>query len=140
MFDFTDSMLVTDETEGCMSKTLSSVELSLPHSASLIDLDGDCISDLFLTVKDTSSDKYFYEIYLRRDRSKADVYQENTSNQNGLNSYCLVARQEIDAGSVFKFADVDRDGMIDMVYTGSDLKLRILYNRLLNEMRHQQQN
>lgn len=40
----------------------------MPHSGSLIDLDGDCLSDLFLTVKDVSTGKQFYEIYLRREK------------------------------------------------------------------------
>jgi hypothetical protein len=48
-------MLVKDETEGCMSKTLPKQKLTTPHSASLIDLDGDCLSDLFLTVEDPST-------------------------------------------------------------------------------------
>lgn len=48
---FQSSMLVQDETVGCISKTIPSAILSTPHSASMIDLDGDCISDLFLTVQ-----------------------------------------------------------------------------------------
>ena len=61
-------MLVTDETQGCIQRKLPQVQLSLPHSSSLIDLDGDCLSDLFLTVKDVNTGKYFYEIYLRREK------------------------------------------------------------------------
>jgi hypothetical protein len=48
-------MLVRDETEGCISKSLAKQKLTTPHSASLIDLDGDCLSDLFLTVEDPST-------------------------------------------------------------------------------------
>lgn len=59
-------MLVTDETEGCISRTLPKATLSQPHSSSMIDLDGDCISDLFLTVTDGYTT--YYEIYLRRER------------------------------------------------------------------------
>jgi hypothetical protein len=65
-------MLVTDETEGCISRTLPHASLSQPHSSSLIDLDGDCVSDLFLTVYDHNSTKTFYEIYLRRERLVKD--------------------------------------------------------------------
>lgn len=61
-------MLIKDETVGCMSKTLPDATLSKPHSLSMIDLDGDCISDLFLTVKDGT--KTYYEIYLRRITTK----------------------------------------------------------------------
>lgn len=52
----------------------------------------------------------------------------------GLNTYCLVAREEVPAKSIFKFTDVDRDGMIDMVYS-NDLNMNIHYNKLPNEMR-----
>jgi predicted PilT family ATPase len=105
----------------------------MPHTSSLIDLDGDCLSDLFLTVKDVSTGNYYYEIYLRREQSTLmDI--ETEFNFTGLNSFCLVAREEIPEKSMFKFTDVDRDGMIDMIHS-YDLNLNIHYNRLLNEMR-----
>jgi hypothetical protein len=50
--DFDSSMLVQDETEGCLSRKTGTKKLSQPHSTSLIDLDGDCMSDLFMTVTD----------------------------------------------------------------------------------------
>lgn len=50
--DFDSSMLVTDETEGCISKKLNKKKLSMPHSTSMVDFDGDCLSDLFITVTD----------------------------------------------------------------------------------------
>ena len=45
-------MLVLDETEGCLQKKIGKRKLSTPHSTSMIDIDGDCMSDLFLTVTD----------------------------------------------------------------------------------------
>ena len=97
----------------------------------MIDLDGDCLSDLFLTVKDVSTGTYFYEIYLRREKATLSeaVDSENSETFTSLNSFCLVAREEIAAGSIFQFADIDRDGMIDMIYS-SGLNLNIHYNRL----------
>lgn len=41
---------------------------------------------------------------------------ETEFNFTGLNSFCLVAREEIPDKSMFKFTDVDRDGMIDMIH------------------------
>lgn len=76
----------------------------MPHSSSLIDLDGDCLSDLFLTVKDVSTGNYFYEIYLRREKGTLVDSTDSDSNDNtqtGLNSFCLVAREEIVQGSMF---------------------------------------
>lgn len=37
--------------------------LSIPHSASFLDLDGDCMPDLFLT-KERQDTSLFYEIYI----------------------------------------------------------------------------
>lgn len=118
--------------------------MTSPHSTTLVDLDGDCISDLFMTVKDKATGKQFYEIYLRRERAdslaeEVDNNKKDKSGLKGLNSYCLVAREPLPSGSrgLFSFTDVDRDGAIDMMYLskeGSDdpLNLYIHYNRLQN--------
>ena len=68
--DFDSSMLVQDETEGCLQRKTGIKKLSTPHSTSLIDLDGDCMSDLFMTVTDQLTGKSFYEIYLRREKAQ----------------------------------------------------------------------
>lgn len=60
-------MLIKDETVGCISSKIKGKKLSIPHSVSMIDLDGDCMSDLFLTVTDVSNGKSYYEIYHRRE-------------------------------------------------------------------------
>lgn len=65
----------------------------------MIDLDGDCLSDLFLTVKDVSTGKYYYEIYLRREQIQFTDTNQDT--QNAMNSFCLVAREEISPESIF---------------------------------------
>jgi integrin alpha FG-GAP repeat containing protein 1 len=63
-----DQAIPMDKPEqDCLTRSSSSVRLTSPHSVSLIDLDGDCMSDLFLTVEDTSSGRKFYEIWLRRE-------------------------------------------------------------------------
>ena len=54
----------------------------------------------------------------------------------GLNSYCLVSRELIPdtQKNLFSFADIDRDGMVDMLYlekSATDgLDLVIHYNQL----------
>ena len=94
-------MLDNDETDGCLQRKSGKRRLSSPHSVSLIDFDGDCLSDLFLTVTDASSGKNYYEIYLRRDKlDQLDSQDDYTSNSNfsdirGLNTFCLVTREEI---------------------------------------------
>jgi hypothetical protein len=61
-------LLVTDETEGCLVRKSGKRKLSNPHSTSLIDFDGDCMSDLFITTTDAATGKSYYEIYLRREK------------------------------------------------------------------------
>lgn len=41
--------------------------MTTPHSVSMVDFDGDCMSDLFMTVQDPSGEKKMYEIYIRRE-------------------------------------------------------------------------
>lgn len=41
-----------------------------------------------------------------------------------------MAREEIPENSIFQFTDLDRDGMIDMIYSSNDLNLNIHYNKL----------
>lgn len=52
----------------------------MPHSAALIDFDGDCMADLFVTVQDLTTGKKYYEIYLRRERSESVEIGHKTSN------------------------------------------------------------
>ena len=95
------------------------------------------MSDLFLTVEDASSGKKYYEIWLRREtQTPLDISQEQPVAQKaqgakgsrfqvadedewpintltGLNSFCLVTREEIPSGmhNLFSLIDVDRDGI-----------------------------
>jgi hypothetical protein len=43
----------------------------------MIDFDGDCLSDLFVTVVDTSTGKTYYEIYLRRENEIITFIEED---------------------------------------------------------------
>jgi hypothetical protein len=64
-------------TEGCLTIDHSAKEITSPHSTTLVDLDGDCISDLFMTVKDKHTGEEFYEIYLRRERAASIAVDDN---------------------------------------------------------------
>jgi hypothetical protein len=77
-------MLTTDETEGCLQTTGHQRKLSVPHTAAMIDFDGDCLSDLFVTVTDALTGRNYYEIYLRREQeqgSGALTLDEDSANQ-----------------------------------------------------------
>lgn len=52
--------LATDS--GCLQPDTKAA-LSIPHSAAFLDLDGDCMPDLFLT-KERVDGTLFYEIYI----------------------------------------------------------------------------
>ena len=66
---FNEAIVGSDYSEpGCLSP-LASKSLTKPHSTAMIDFDGDCMTDLFVTVK--SGGKSYYEIYLRREKSES---------------------------------------------------------------------
>lgn len=88
--------------------------ISNPHSNAFIDLDGDCLSDLFVTCRDNT-----YEIW-KNTKDKGFVF----SRSGDLPS---------NAGQI-TFSDMDADGTLDMVFTecdesGKDCSLHIVYNK-----------
>ena len=99
---------------------------------------------MFLTVVDSSSGKTYYEIYHRREQetstSDDDLVSANSSSEStplkGLNSFCLIVREEVPAytNNLFTFADIDRDAMVDLLFvTKNDLSLHIYFNKLPNQ-------
>ena len=60
--DFTTSVALSNaEVDYCMDPNSDS-KLSIPHSSTFIDLDGDCMPDIFLTR--ASGNSYTFEIYI----------------------------------------------------------------------------
>ena len=115
---FDNTLPVRDAEEGCIQKPIENKRMTVPHSAALVDFDGDCLADLFMTVQDLTTGKKYYEIYLRREKSETvDIgkkvtqftAQTNAANQTttttatteeasvlaGLGSFCLVTREEV---------------------------------------------
>ena len=86
--------------------------LSEPHSAASIDLNGDCLSDLFLTVCDSQGNRYFQVLL-------------NAKNGN----YCLVLTEKVgnSTGQV-TFADVNKDGKADLLFPVGNDRIHILFN------------
>ena len=85
---------------------------------------------MFLTVVDSSTGKTYYEIYHRREQETFLIEDEqslaNTTTEpiKGLNSFCLIMREEVPAhtNNLFTFADIDRDAMVDLLFmTRNDL-------------------
>ncbi|ORX56668.1 hypothetical protein BCR36DRAFT_395605 [Piromyces finnis] len=95
-------------------------KISLPHSNAFIDLDGDCLSDLFVTCENGT-----YEIW-KNTVDKGFVFSRSGQLPNNVGP--------------ISFADMDGDGTIDMVFyewisTGSawskkkEWNLHIVYNK-----------
>ncbi|GAA6029384.1 hypothetical protein JCM8097_003650 [Rhodosporidiobolus ruineniae] len=93
-----------------------------PHFNSFIDLDGDCLADLFLTCQKSggSDDELSYQIWL------------NSKDGSGFK---LAREGDLPKGTKsVSFADMDRDGTIDMVLTSCsstnshDCSISIAYN------------
>ncbi|KAG8784926.1 hypothetical protein FRC12_018139 [Ceratobasidium sp. 428] len=95
-----------------------------PHSNAVIDFNGDCLADLFLTCQQPSTNTQSFQIWTRADGGYT-LAREGTL-PNG-------------AGSV-SFADMDRDGTLDLVFpvctsyssstsVGLDCEIHVAYNK-----------
>ncbi|KAK4058838.1 hypothetical protein OIO90_000284 [Microbotryomycetes sp. JL221] len=90
-----------------------------PHFNAFVDLDGDCLADLFLTCRDGKNEDHLsYQIWL--------------NNKSG--DYKLARKGKLPDGTKsISFADMDRDGTIDMVMTSCTrigrCSLSIAYNQ-----------
>ncbi|KAF8214026.1 hypothetical protein K438DRAFT_1802750 [Mycena galopus ATCC 62051] len=100
----------------------SQCTLASPHSNAVVDLDGDCLADVFLHCDD-------------------GTYQIWVNNKSAGFSLALQGSMPSGVQSV-SFADVDRDGTIDMVFitcpsiststgVGTDCAINIAYNKQL---------
>jgi hypothetical protein len=83
---------------------------------------------------DTVTDKVLYENASDIDRPTLKVSSNDSDTTlKGLNSFCLVAREELpsNTNNLFHFTDIDRDSMVDMIFiTKNDLSLHVYYNKL----------
>ncbi|KAK9767766.1 hypothetical protein K7432_002149 [Basidiobolus ranarum] len=93
-------------------------KISNPHSNAFIDLDGDCLADLFVTCKDTDSGPTLFQVW--------------TNNKNGQFKLGQQGTLPDGAGPV-SFADMDGDGTMDMIFpvcpNGADCTIHIVYNQ-----------
>ncbi|THH16940.1 hypothetical protein EW146_g3775 [Bondarzewia mesenterica] len=101
-------------------------KLSNPHSNAFIDLNGDCLADIFLVCDDSSGQKSF-QIWVN----------------NKDDGFSLAQSERLPQGTQsVTFADMDRDGTIDLLITtctsvssrtglGTGCSLNIAYNKQL---------
>ncbi|KIJ63277.1 hypothetical protein HYDPIDRAFT_92805 [Hydnomerulius pinastri MD-312] len=101
--------------------------LASPHSNAVIDLNGDCLADIFL-VCDEGSGRRSFQIWVN----------------NKDSGFSLAQHEPLPSGvQAISFADIDRDGTIDMVFptcssvsattgVGSGCLINIAYNQQLS--------
>lgn len=100
---------------------------SNPHSHAVVDIDGDCLADLVLICDDGNTGDKVFQIWI---------------NQKG-SGFKLQQLGKLPAGTQsISFADVDRDGTVDMVFAtcssvsrttglGNDCYVNVAYNKQL---------
>ncbi|KAF8520193.1 hypothetical protein BU17DRAFT_46898 [Hysterangium stoloniferum] len=118
VFELTDSTFESDA---------RTCKISQPHSNAFLDFDGDCLADIFLSCTETSDGSQTFQIWL------------NTPETEGFH---LGSTGQLPPGSGrITFADMDRDGTMDMVFPscssidsqgiGRDCMINIAYNKQL---------
>ncbi|TFY59525.1 hypothetical protein EVJ58_g5711 [Rhodofomes roseus] len=101
--------------------------LSNPHSNAAIDLNGDCLADIFLVCDDTDTASKYFQIWVN----------------NKDDGFLLAQLGRLPKGAQsISFADIDRDGTIDMVFAtcasvsssgvGSNCYINVAYNKQLS--------
>ena len=80
--DFKSKVLSSSDDSKCLDFS-DTDSISSPHSNSFVDLNGDCIPDIFLTRIDEKTGEIYYEIYIQKLLSK-----EKKS------MYCLISTKQ----------------------------------------------
>lgn len=118
--------LIFNDADCKAGEPYNKLKIELNNSSAFVDIDGDCINDLILSSYDQTSKKRFIEIW----RGKIVKTDDKI-----LLKYCLKQNSiyEIsnDIGN-FSIADIDRDGMLDLIFPllNTDLKVLIAYNKI----------
>ncbi|KAI8873036.1 hypothetical protein GQ42DRAFT_113404, partial [Ramicandelaber brevisporus] len=95
--------------------------LANPHSSAFVDLNGDCLPDLFLVCQESSDDPINYQMWINSNEKDAKFTYYDGGKLSDYPSSALVS-----------FVDVDSNGSIDLVYPEckgtNDCKINIVYN------------
>ncbi|KAI0737904.1 integrin alpha N-terminal domain-containing protein [Daedaleopsis nitida] len=100
--------------------------LANPHSNAAVDLNGDCLADMFLVCEDRNSGSKYFQIWVN-------------DKENG---FVMTQQSPLPSGTqTVSFADIDRDGTLDMLFAscssvsstgiGSTCSINIAYNKQL---------
>lgn len=71
--EFKDMVVSSAEDANCLDFD-GRDEISSPHSNTFVDLNGDCVPDIFLTRIDQSTGEVYYELYIQKLVDKQSKY------------------------------------------------------------------
>lgn len=123
-FDFITKPLLLD------SKGPEVCRLAHPHSSAFVDLNGDCLADLFFFCQDEKTRKLFIQIWTA---NLVLDYAVQHSLESG-DHYTFAHQYDLPPGAgQVSFSDMNADGTIDMVFAAcplgpSSCALHVLYN------------
>ena len=125
MKPFSDFLLTSVDDPDCEDLEPAYTDtISITNSNAFIDLDGDCMPDLFLTMNN-NTDTSYYRVFVQR----------LVTSESGIeHKYCLTGTQDqiVAAGTkmpLIELVDFNRDGMIDIAFFTPDGSLTVLYNQ-----------
>lgn len=118
---FSDFVLTSVDDPDCMDLDVADT-ISIPNSNAFIDLDGDCMPDLFLTM--TNQGTSYYRVLIQRLIENGGITEHK---------YCLTATQDqiVESGvtmPLIELGDFNRDSMIDIAFFTPDGTVTVLYN------------
>ncbi|PWN19934.1 hypothetical protein BCV69DRAFT_283464 [Microstroma glucosiphilum] len=108
-------------------------QLATPHSSAFIDLNGDCLADLFLVCAPASGSSHQrYQIWTAKRPAAADSQAGGSSKYSSF-TFARSGLLPRGAGPL-SFADMNRDGTIDIVFAScppseQDCYINIVYNK-----------
>lgn len=119
-FDITDAPLLS-------AANAPACKLANPHSSAFVDLNGDCLADLFLVCSEESflSSKLTYQIWTA----------VKPNSKSGASGFELASTGDLPTGmGALSFGDVDRDGTIDVIFpscdrSGDNCFINVAFNR-----------
>ena len=122
-YSFVDfkSFLITPEEDPLCQVPSDTDLISSPHSNAFLDLDGDCIPDIFMqkikktSVNGTDVFKAYYEIYIQKIMKKESKFCLMHTN-NSLTLDIAVSSLIASDIPLIQFVDMDRDGMLDLMF------------------------
>jgi hypothetical protein len=122
--NFEEFVLTEYKGTKCLPEGTQKKVLSTPGTVSYGDLDGDCIPDLLMIVKEKGYE--YMEIYHQIPKEPEEVDKQ-------IPKFCLVQREYLTNGlsNMLSIADFNQDGSIDLIgYSSKQNRFFVFYNAL----------